>query len=169
MQPSYRGVDYWALTNRSALPRLFVPRRVETVVDDRERLAKLGSPQFQPREVAFVETPLPLPGIIEGAAEILHETPTHITAAVDLQTPGLVVLADHFDPGWQAYLNGRPTPLLRTDHALRGAVVPPGKWTLEFRYEPASITLSFAVAGVAAIILAGWALANRVAQRASAV
>ena len=46
------------LENNSALPRVYVPERVETIADDQERLRKMASPQFDPRQVAYVETPL---------------------------------------------------------------------------------------------------------------
>ncbi len=167
IQPPFRGVDYWAVINHEALPRLFIPRRVETVANDGERLLRMGAPNFQPRDVAFVETPLRLPDNASGTAEIVSEIPTHLTATVEMPKPGLVVLADHYDAGWQAYLNGAPAVLLRTDHALRGVVVPTGKWKLEFRYEPASVTLGFTLAGIALLALAGWSFANRVAWRAA--
>lgn len=167
LQPPFRSPDYWALINHRALPRLFIPQRIETIADDGERLARLASPAFRPREVAFVETPLPLSGVSSGTAEIISETTDHITATVEMKSPGLVVLADHWDKGWQATLNGQPTLLVRTNHALRGAVVPAGKWTLEFRYQPASVALSFTLAGAAALTLLGWSFANRVARRAA--
>src|SRR5438045_2545517 len=40
-RPAFQGNDYWALRNQSALPRAFIPRRVEMVTDDHERLEKL--------------------------------------------------------------------------------------------------------------------------------
>jgi hypothetical protein len=168
LAPAFRGADYWAMINRNALPRIFVPRQWKKESDPVERLARLGAADFDPRKTAIVETTLPLPEFMTGTASIISETPTRITAAVELKTPGLVVLADHFDAGWQAYFDGRPTTPIRVDHALRGAVVPAGKWTLEFRYEPASVAMSFALAGVAAFILLGWVVANRVARRATA-
>lgn len=167
LQPRFRSPDYWALTNPNALPRLFIPARIETIADDRERLARLSAPDFRPREVAFVETPLPLNGVGSGTVELLQDFPNHVTARVEMKSPGLVVLADYWDKGWQAYLNGQPTLLVRTNHALRGAVVPAGQWTLEFRYEPASVALSFTLAGAAALVLLAWAVANRVARRAA--
>ena len=43
-RPAFQSNDYWALENQAALPRAFVPRRVETVTDNSARLEKLGSP-----------------------------------------------------------------------------------------------------------------------------
>ena len=144
------------LVNSNALPRTFVPRRVETAAEDKARLAKLAAEDFNPRAVAYVESPVNLPGPCRGAASIVAEIPTRITVSVQMETPGLVVLADLWDKGWQAYWNGRRVPILRTNHAIRGVVVPAGSGTLEFRYAPASFAWGLGLAGLAAAVLLGW-------------
>ena len=73
--PAFQGTDYWVIVNSNALPRTFIPRRVETVAEDKARLAKLASPEFDPREVAYVESPVNLPGPCRGTAEIVEEIP----------------------------------------------------------------------------------------------
>jgi hypothetical protein len=156
IHPVFQGFDYWVLVNRAALPRAFVPRRVETVPDDRDRLEKLASPQFDPREVAYVESSVSLPSRCSGSATIVDEIPTRIKVSLQMETPGLVVLADLWDRGWRAYLGGQPVPILRTNHAVRGVVVPAGIGTLEFRYEPASLAWGLRLAGFTAVLLLGW-------------
>ena len=155
-RPAFQGNDYWALMNQAAVPRAFIPRRVEMVTDDDERLGKLASAQFDPRAVAYVESFVSLPDECRGEAEISAEIPTHVTVSVKMETPGLVVLTDLWDKGWRAYLNGQPVPILRANHAVRGVVVPAGLGTVEFRYESASLALGVRLAILAAIILLGW-------------
>ena len=57
-RPVFQGPDYWVLENSNALARAFVPRRVEVAEESKARLEKLASPQFDPREVAYVEEPV---------------------------------------------------------------------------------------------------------------
>jgi hypothetical protein len=64
---------------------------------------------------------------------------------------GLLVLADRWDPGWAAYLDGRPAHILRVDHALRAVVVPAGPSAVEFRYEPASFVWGLRMAVMALV------------------
>jgi hypothetical protein len=154
--PAFQGPDYWAIVNSNALARTFIPHRVETVTDDKARLAKLAAEEFNPREVAYVESPLNLPGPAQGVARIVEEIPTRIVVSVRMETPGLVVLADLWDKGWQAYWNGERVPILRTNHAIRGVVVPAGSGTLEFRYAPASFALGLRLAGLALMALLAW-------------
>jgi hypothetical protein len=155
VSPFFQGAD-WVLTNASAMPRLFVPKRVEVVRDDSERLAKLASPDFKPGEVAFVEDAVEVPGSCEGSATIVQETPTHITADLQMRTAGLVLLADQWNAGWEAFLNGKHVPILRVDHALRGVVAPASVARLEFRYKPASFSLGLALAGCGTAIVLSW-------------
>ena len=154
--PLLQGTDYWVLENRSALPRVSVPQRVEVVADEKTRLQKLGRPDFDPRKVAFVELPVALPSSCQGSAEIVNEVPTHVSVSLRMATPGLVLLADLWDRGWRAYLNGVRVPMLRANHALRGVVAPAGEGSLEFRYEPAGFAWGLRLAGSAAVSLLIW-------------
>ena len=149
--PQLRSFDYWAMVNPSALPRVFVPQRVHFEPSDELRLQKLGAADFDPRVVAFSEQPIEVPDIATGTAAITAELPTRVSVSVQMATPGLVVLADRWDPGWAAYLEGRTVSILRVNHALRGVVVPAGPSTLEFRYEPASLAWGLRMATLAAV------------------
>jgi len=147
IRPVFQSTDYWVLENRSALPRTFVPRRVEAVSNDNEELGKLALPDFNPREVAYVDTPVDLPPECRGVVRIEDEIPTRIVVATKMETRGLLVLADRWDPGWRAFLNGKPVPILRTNHALRGAVLPAGSATVEFRYASATVCVRLLARG----------------------
>ena len=155
-RPAFQSTDYWVIVNSNALARTFVPHRVETVVEDKARLAKLGADGFDPREVAYVESPINLPGPCRGTARIMDEIPTRVRVSVQMETPGLVVLADRWDSGWQAYWNGQRVPILRTNHAIRGVVVPAGTGTLEFRYAPASFAWGLRLAALAVVAWLFW-------------
>lgn len=160
--PALSGGDYWALSNPRALPRVFVPRRAVYVPSSKERLAELASPDFDAREVAFIEEqpvaePVATPTEARGRVEITSEIPTRITLSADMETPGLVVLADLYDAGWRAFRDGQPTPILRVNHALRGMQVPPGKSRIELRYRPAGLDAGLLLAGLGLLVLLAWA------------
>jgi hypothetical protein len=156
IRPLLQGPDYWVMRNEAALPRVYVPKTVEIETQDPARLAKIGSPGFAPRQVAYVESPLRMPISCEGTAEVLAETPARLALSVHMKTRGLVVVADSWDKGWRAWLNGRRVPILRVNHALRGVGVPQGDSTLEMRYEPASFRLGVWFAALAGAAMAAW-------------
>jgi hypothetical protein len=162
--PAFQASDYWVLENHSALPRVYVPQTIELVSDPKARLKKMASPQFDARQVAYVESPVQVSGSCSGTAEITAETPTHLTIAVRTETSAMVVIADLWDKGWRAWFDGTPVPILRANHAIRGVVVPAGNGTLEMRYSPASLNWGLGLAGFATAILltwAGWIAWNR--------
>ncbi len=61
---------------------------------------------------------------------------TKVVIETHSQQGGLLVLADTYYPGWKATLNGVETPILRVNLMQRGALIPPGKQTVTFRYQP---------------------------------
>ena len=154
--PAFSSPDYWVVEVSTAMPRAFVPGSVAVVPDTMARLAKIAQQAFDPRQVAYVETPVDLPQECRGTAEITQDLPAKVTVAAHMQTPGLVILDDVWDAGWQAQLNGKPAPILVADHALRGVVAPAGDSTIEFRYEPRSGVLGSRLALAALAALAVW-------------
>jgi hypothetical protein len=164
-KPAFVEPDYWALRNPSALPRAFVPARVESVPDERERMTKLAAPEFDPKAVAYVETAVAVPDGARGHATIIAETPSEVTLSVSMETPGLLVLTDTWNKGWRARLNGEPVSILIADHALRGVVVPQGSWILKFTYQPSSFPAGLALFGLGMVALAGLLVAERRTRR----
>lgn len=150
--------DYWATINHQALPRAYVPRSVVMIESDPQRLAALASPDFDPRSVAYVECPVNLPPVCAGTATIWSETPTEIVIKADMQTAGLLVLSDLWDVGWKAHTaEGKKLEVLRTNHAVRGVEVPPGRTTIYFRYAPESFKMGLGLGMISIILLGGWA------------
>jgi hypothetical protein len=156
-RPLFTSFDYYVVENINALPPVFIPRRVKVVPDHDERLRELESPNFNPRETAFVETPVELPQECRGEAEIRQEIPTRVRIETRMETAGLVVLTDLWNKGWRAYLDGQNVPVLRANHAVRGVVVQQGTHSLEFRYQPASFTWGMWASGLAGLTLLMWA------------
>jgi hypothetical protein len=69
------------------------------------------------------------------------DEPERIELEVDLAQPGLLVLADAFDPGWSAVriTEGAASveiPIFRTNRVLRGVCLPAGKHLVRFQYDP---------------------------------
>lgn len=50
--------------------------------------------------------------------------------------PGLLVVAEQFDPGWRARVNGKPARITPADHLLMGIPLPMGRHRVELTYAP---------------------------------
>jgi uncharacterized membrane protein YfhO len=156
VRPAFVDKDYWVMENRSAVGRVFVPRRVEVCLNRDDRIRKMTSESFQPLDLAYVETALDLPMSCAGSAQVLTETSTRIIVGAQMETPGLVILTDRWDVGWKAYVEGKRAPILVADHALRGVVLPAGPSPVEFRYEPDSFSWGLRLASAGAVGLLIW-------------
>jgi uncharacterized membrane protein YfhO len=158
--------DYWAMENRRALPRAFVPKRVEPAPSSIRLLDLLGAEGFDPRAVAYTDDLLSLPANSRGTATVVEEDSDKVVVWAEMETPGLVVLSDLWYEGWHAYRDGESVPILRTNHALRGVVVPAGRSAIVFRYEPASFArgvqlMLAAFVGLGIWLAAGWWLRRK--------
>ena len=130
--------------NPQVLPRAFVAKRIVELSDPAERLAYLGRPDYDPRVAVVEET---LDGLLEPESEVLGEVsiesyePRRVVLRAELQQPGMVVLADAWDAGWVALVDGEPAPIHRVDHALRGVWVGEGASRIEMHHDPASFRI----------------------------
>jgi uncharacterized membrane protein YfhO len=88
---------------------------------------------------------------------VVEETPTRVTVAADLETPGLLVLADQWYEGWQASVEGRPVPVWRVNHVLRGVRLPAGPSRVVFAYEPRGFVWGVRLLLAAGLALGAWA------------
>ena len=156
LKPLYSSTGYCVIQNSRALPRAFVPRHIISLPAGASALTHLEDTSFDPGQTAYVEGGVELPVECIGKAEILSEIPNKIDLSVEMQTPGLVILADCWDAGWHAAVDGQPAPILRTNHVLRGVVVPAGRSQVEFRYEPASLYRGLAAMAVGLCFVLAW-------------
>ena len=130
----------------------------ERVVDD--QLAAVLEPGFEATDEAVVSESLRLNGA--GEARIVRDDPERVVVRADTRGGhSLVVLADTYYPGWKATVDGEDTEIVRTQHLLRGVVVPAGTHTVEFRYVPWSWRVGWIVSLLTAMALAGVAWRTR--------
>jgi hypothetical protein len=160
IHPRFTAPHYWAMENERALPRVFVPQRIEPAPAANRLLELLASPHFDPRSVAYVEeAPSSYIGC-RGTAAIVRETPTEVVVTAEMETPGLVVLTDMWYEGWHAYRDNVEVPILRTNHCLRGVLAPAGRSTIVFRYEPLSFTHGIQLLYGGMVLLGAWLTAG---------
>lgn len=157
IKASFVDDDYWVWVNERAMPRAYVPRRVQVIADSQARLDAMNRPDYDPRDIAYVEQPVPLTQESAGTAEILNDAYHRLTILAKMQTPGLVVLADRWDSGWRAYVNDIEVPVLRVNHAVRGVLAGPGTSTIRFVYMPSGFFVGLAITAAGGICLLLWA------------
>jgi hypothetical protein len=150
------------LTAADAQPFAFAARRVEPLSDWVSQVARLGEAAATTAIVAdlpaaFPETPAP------AEVKLEERTPMHLALAVAAQGPGpsFVAINQTWARGWQASLDAAPAPLLRTDLALSGLLVPPGRHRVELTYDDPWIRAGQLVSSSAALACLALVLARR--------
>jgi hypothetical protein len=181
--------DVRVLRNEAAYPRAWVVHRARVIppirglrLSDRRKILEEILFQndevwhdparrvYDPRRLAWVETDRPselspfLSRVDPDPAEtvtVVKDEPRRVELTAVLRSPGLVVLADVYYPGWTLTVDGRPAEILRTNRVMRGAAVPAGTHRLVFRYEPLSFRagLWLSMAGIIALAtVGGWSM-----------
>lgn len=123
--------------NPSALPRAFFVGSAQ-VAQPMEILNHLKNGDFNPQEIAYLETALP--EAIERPSSSASVSMTNfenelITFDVNATGKNFVFVSEVYFKGWKAFLDGQEIPIHKTNYAFRGVVVPAGKHTLEMRFE----------------------------------
>ena len=165
------GNDFQVFRNRAAYPRSWV------VHDARYSSASAGSGRAgrdagNPRHPLRLRRPAPhglarrgqrleLAAYLPGTPPLPSETPAitvysaqRVEIDVALERPGLVVLADAYDPGWHLTIDGARAPIHRANLMMRGAAVAAGRHHLVFRYEPRAFRVGMALSGAGLAVLA---------------
>jgi uncharacterized membrane protein YfhO len=67
--------------------------------------------------------------------------------------PGLLVVAEGWDPGWSATRNDAPARVYRINHAQLGLPLPAGMHRVALRHEPRGFRTGLALCAAAALLL----------------
>ncbi len=97
----------------------------------------------------------PPPGF-QGDAAIVRERADALEIEAQLSSPGWVLLAESYDPGWQARVDGAPVRVRRADLAFRAVPVPAVRHRLELVYRPAAVLLAAGVSVVTGLTALLW-------------
>lgn len=63
--------------------------------------------------------------------------PNYIKYTADTKNEGLAVFSEiYYEKGWNAYIDGEQTSHFPVDYVLRAMMMPKGKHTIEFKFEP---------------------------------
>ncbi|NLE44162.1 MAG: YfhO family protein [Chloroflexi bacterium] len=150
--------------NLDALPRAFVATAV-AVADDEEALALMRETTFDPvRHVVLMadgrvardqsEAYSSNLADVGGTARIVRDEPERVEIAVSLRSPGYLVLADAWYPGWEARVDGDVVPIERADLLFRAVAMDSGEHMVVFSYEPVSLRVGGAISLVAILLTA---------------
>ncbi len=127
------------LERTTTLPRATFVRTVDLLPDRVQRLVALSLPQRDVADRVVLEDPsAPVPSTADGApadVRIVEHRDERVVVHVHSDRDGYLRLADPYDAGWCAHIDGAPAPVYIADHYLRAVYVGPGEHEVVFTYD----------------------------------
>jgi hypothetical protein len=102
-----------------------------------------------------------------GEARLERPSPERMRIEVRAEGRRLLVIGEHFDPGWRARVDGKDAPVVRVDLCALGVDLPAGAREVTLRFVPRGL-LPGAIACAAALVLLLAALSARRYRSAAA-
>jgi hypothetical protein len=151
--------------NPTFMPRARMFYRATVLESDSLVKQRMLAGALDHREELLVSQPLAvsLPSIADSApapaheVEILSYEPNRIELKAMTEQNGLLWLSEIWYPAWKAYVDGKPTRILRADYSFRAIELPAGKHRVELVYRSdyfrigallSLLTLAVAIAGI---------------------
>jgi len=86
---------------------------------------------------------------ITGSVEVVSYRTGHVQLRTQSEQAAILRIADKFDPGWRAFVDGQPAPVLRADYLFQAVYVPAGTHDVELKFTAPNQTLWLQFAGMA--------------------
>ena len=155
----FEGIQVWE--NEAALDRAFGVYNAEILSGEEAQLDRLLDPAFSLQDTVLLTSkpegwsPPRTPPTHRPEIRWKHESASGAQVTLEVKFParGLLVLHDNHYPGWKAYVDGEPAPLLRANYTFRAVAVPAGDHRVEFVFWPASLQYGLLLAAVGAGVL----------------
>ncbi len=139
-----------AVINPYAMGNSWLVKEIKFVTNADEEMASLNS--FDPAQTAFVDekfkSSIPFMPVYDSTASIklVQNNNDEIKYAFNAAGNQFAVFSEIYYPlGWEAYIDGKKTPYVKTNYALRGLAIPAGKHSIEFIFDPASVRVGESV------------------------
>jgi hypothetical protein len=88
-----------------------------------------------------------------AAVSIVEDKRNSVRIITENPNPGLLVLSDNYYPGWKAFVDGAPAPILNANWTMRAVEIPAGAHVVSFIFAPRALAIGAYASGLSAIIV----------------
>jgi hypothetical protein len=145
-------------------PRVWMVYSVMDTPDRAQALGWLADPSFDPLHTVILQWQpdlnLPAAQPTDSSVSIVSYEPEHIELAVTTSTDGVLVISEMDYPGWVAFIDGNPAPILNADAGIRALALHEGTHTIILEFEPISFKIGTAITLLSLITLVATASAS---------
>jgi hypothetical protein len=148
----WQDKDWIIYKNEMAVPRVYFVSSFKVFNSDDKLLNYLFSSGFKPKEMAALETN-PFINLEKSKSYVISQNflENSMEAKVYTQKTGLLVVDDNYYSGWKAFVDGKETPIFRTNYSFRSVVIPPGTHILNMVYDPLAFKVGLFITLAASI------------------
>ncbi|WP_018344806.1 YfhO family protein [Cytophaga aurantiaca] len=154
--PRQEGGEPVVQRNPSAYGNAWFVQETKIVKNADEDMKALDS--IAPASEAFIDVrfaPVAKHYTVDSSSyiKLTEYHPNHLKYESNAATEQFAVFSEvYYQPGWNAYVDGKLTPHVRVDYILRGMELPAGKHEILFKFEPAHYIQSEKIAYVGSLL-----------------
>lgn len=149
----WAGGKWQIYQNKGALPRIYFVSKYMIEGNQDKAISLLMDSNFDLRDTVVLSENLKVQLQKDPTATIklISYTPNEVDVVTNSRSQMLLVLSDNYYPGWEVVIDKSEGKILKTNVSLRSVVVPAGKHTVKFRYQPQSFYYGFIISAVTLI------------------
>ena len=140
--------------NPNALPRAYFAASFFVASQSQIENTINKDATFDPRTKIAISSDLNIKTVTgTGSAEITSYTPNQVKIKTETSQDEILVLADQFDEGWKATIDGKKVRLVPANLIFRAVKIPAGKHEVIFNYYPTSFDLGLKVLSISILLI----------------
>ncbi len=149
----YKNNNWIIYKNVDSLQRAFFASSYQLYKNEKDFEKIFFSKNFDYQKTILLEKPLGEKAQFAiGKAEISTYSPNKIIIKTENTGDGLLFLSDTFFPGWKAFIDEKETVIHKADFTFRAVLVPPGRHSVRFIYDPDSFKIGIVISLLSMII-----------------
>ena len=144
--------------NDGALGNCWLVKSIQFVKDADAEMNALGN--FNPKDTAVVQesfkSSIPFEPVHDSSASIalVKNDNDIVTYTFNAASNQFAVFSEvYYKSGWNAYIDGKETPIVKVNYVLRGLAVPAGKHDIKFEFKPQGYYKGRSLTSIFSIVL----------------
>ncbi len=133
---------------KSSPPFVYAPDRLKVIPEDAAQLSAMREPGFNPYgETILAQEPTAKDPLVDQGEkaglqyDLEQDDFDHQIFQLGLKKSNWVVFSEINYPGWKAWVDGSPKPIITSNYLFRGLYVEAGDHQVQFRFEPSWFSL----------------------------
>jgi len=143
--------------NSMAMPKAWFIKELKTFENSADMLRYMNSGKFDPSREALLKQDSYTKKTTfsgEGGITLIENTPNRLSFNVKTDEEQFAVFSEMYYPeGWKLKKGNIRIPIIQTNHALRGAVLPAGEYRLDMEFHPASYYAGMKIVWIGDILM----------------